>query len=167
MDDNNKSGSGDTYNITVTVGYAESVNPSAKYVNIYRGVKPARGTGSEGEEELDKIALKEEIIQYVSKVEQFATEKWSEKIEPLWNTILSLPLVDAKVYKSGKQNANFNRNLVANIIRLLRENGVYELGTDKAFTIALDGDYESPVRAALALKPDTKTAQAILKVIGK
>lgn len=168
MDDNNKPSTGDTYNITVTVGYAESVNPSAKYVNIYQSERAARGVRQQGEEELDKIALKEEIMEYVGQLDSFATEKWAERIEPLWDTILALPSVSVKVYNHGKQDCNFNRNLIAHIVRLLRDGGVYQKDSDKAYAIALEGDYETPVRGQLALKPtDKKVVDAVNKAIGK
>ena len=84
MDDNNKPHTGDVYNISVNVGYAESVNPSAKVVNIYQSDRAARGARQKGEDELDKIALREEIMAYVGRLDSFATEKWAERIEPLW-----------------------------------------------------------------------------------
>ena len=168
MDDNNKPHTGDVYNISVNVGYAESVNPSAKVVNIYQGERAARGARQKGEDELDKIALREEIMAYVGKLEGFATEKWAERIEPLWNTILALPAVSAEVYNPGKQRCAFNRNLIAHIVTLLRDGGVYKEDSDKAYAIALEGDYETPVRGQLAFEPeDQRIVNAVNRAIGK
>lgn len=168
MDDNNKPRIGDTYNISINVGYAESVNPTAKTVNIYQSERAARGARQHGEEELDKIALKKEIMEYVGRLNDFATEKWAERIEPLWNTILELPSVSAKVYDHGKQDCTFNRNLIARIVKILRVGGVYKKNTDKKYAIALEGEYETPVRGQLAFEPEDKgIVNAVNKVIGK
>lgn len=174
MDDNNKPHTGDVYNISVTVGYAESVNPSAKVVNIYQGERAARGARQQGQgqdqgqEELDKIALREKIMAYVGKLDGFATAKWAERIEPLWETILALPDVSAEVYNHGKQKCAFNRNLIARMVRLLREGGVYKVDSDKAYAIALEDDHETPVRGQLAFVPENpKIVNAVNRAIGK
>lgn len=106
----------------------------------------------------DTHLLKKSILEYVSKLVTELSDDWTQKYFKEWNGILALDIVAAKVYDPGKQQGTvFNRNLVANIIFYLGQNGVFK-SPYKASHMArlLEGDPDSSVRAALGKYPDEK-----------
>ena len=106
----------------------------------------------------DTHFLKKSILEYVSKLVTELSDDWTQKYHKEWNGILALDIVAAKVYDPGKQQGTvFNRNLVANIIFYLGQNGVFK-SPYKASHMArlLEGDPDSSVRAALGKYPDEK-----------
>lgn len=171
MKDNNNpsSGSGDTYNIDIHIGYAEHVNPTAKTAISYHygDSKGGKKTPQQrGEEELDKMELKDKILDYLVPLGDYVADEWLTSYPSLWDTILAIPEVDAVVYNPGKQEHEFNCYLVANIIHLMRNAGVYKKDSSKAYCIALEGTHESSTRGKLALPPDDATIkEKIVKLL--
>lgn len=168
---NDKPTSGDTYNIDIKIGYAEHVNPTAKTAISYhfgdsKGAKKIMQ--QKVEQELDKMEKREQVLIYLDPLGEFVTPEWEERYADLWETILAIPEVDAVVYNPGKQEHEFNAYLLANIIRLMRNLGVYKKGTDKAYCIALEGTWESSTRNKLALPPEDATIkEKITKLLTK
>lgn len=157
-------GQNETINVSVTVLHADGNYPSAKVVNNFYGDVFADSKRPADIDDAKKLQLREEILEYVGKLEGFVTEKWVDRVEAIWYSIITLPILDPIIYTPGKQDSNFNRNLVANIVHMMRTKGIYRKDTDKAYTIALDGDYEKPVRGALPYDPeDKKICEAVKK----
>lgn len=159
----NKDENETTVNVTVTVLHADGNYPSARTVNNFYGDVFADRKKLADIDDAKKLQLREEILEYVSRLEGFVTEKWADRVEAIWYNIITLPMLDPVIYKPGKQDANFNRNLVANIIHMMREKGIYRDDTDYAYTIALDGDVEKPVRLSLPYNPEDKKICAAVK----
>lgn len=103
--------------------------------------------------------LREHIMLYISCLSGQVADPWKSRYEKLWQGILDLDVVAAKVYDRGKQQkTNFNRNLVANIIYWLgnNPNSAYRVYTDynaALFTERLEADKDHPVRAELRKDP--------------
>ena len=119
---------------------------------------------------IDKTQLRDEIIEYVGRIESFYSVAWQQHYKELWNDILDMPVVAIKVYDHGHQHdTNFNRNLVGNIIGYLDRFNVYQdpivPGT---FThkLAKDGKGKS-VRDALGGALDPEICEAIKKLMEK
>ena len=70
------------------------------------------------------------IMEYVGRLKDMVKDEYASDYDKMWAEILSLKTVKSKVYKKGRQkDTTFNRNLVANIIHLMKENGVFKTGT--------------------------------------
>ena len=78
----------------------------------------------EEEEEVDSrySSAKERIISYVDRLEPMVNKDFRDNYYELWNGILELKEVKESVYDKGKQQGTtFNRNLVAQIIRQIKD----------------------------------------------
>ena len=110
-------------------------------------------------EECEISSIRAQIKHYVNCLIGQVVGSWISHYDKLWDGILDLPVVAAKVYDRGKQqNTNFNRNLVANIIHFLgngkeKENRIYKDYSAALFTEKLEADKEHSVRAALGQDP--------------
>jgi hypothetical protein len=106
--------------------------------------------------------LREQILRYVGRLSSQVADVWKSRYEKLWQGILDLDVVAARVYDRGKQQkTNFNRNLVANIIYWLGNNvnSAYRVYTDynaALFTEKLEADKDHPVRAELRKDPPSE-----------
>ena len=113
---------------------------------------------------LDKVHLREEIMEYVGRIYDFYTHDWQLHYVELWNDILDMPVVDLKVYKTGKQqDTHFNRNLVGEIMGYLDRYNIYSdviVPAKFARELARDGKGNS-VRDALSSKPAPEIRDAI------
>lgn len=162
-------GTGNTFCET-NIGYVENYNPNATtvIVNHCDGKKKGVTPEEKGQEELHKLSLKKDIKNYVGKLSQYVSNEWKNKYNTLWETILNLPQVSADVYTPGKQQANFNRNLIANIICMMIEKGIIVETNKTNLTKALEGDQDNPVRAQLSIGvKDKDMKQAVIKAIDK
>lgn len=162
-------GTGNTFNET-NIGYVENYNPNATtvIVNHYDGKKKGQTPEEKGQEELQKLSIKKDIKDYVGNLSGYVSDVWKNRYNTLWETILAHPKVSEVVYNPGKQQATFNRNLVANIICMMVDKGIITEDNKTTLTIALEGDKDSPVRAQLAIKvQDAEIKQAVTDVIEK
>lgn len=162
-------GTGNTFSET-NIGYVENYNPNATtvIVNHCDGKKKGVTPEEKGQEELHKLSLKKDIKNYVGKLSQYVSNEWKNRYNTLWETILNLPQVSADVYTSGKQQAKFNRNLIANIICMMIGKGIITETNKAKLTKALEGNKENSVRAQLAFEvADKDMKQAIVNVIDK
>ena len=96
-----------------------------------------------------------EIIDYVCKVRCYLAEEWRSRFDKVWEELLSRKTISEAIYRVGKQQGtNFNRNLVANILYYMDRHGVYGRRYNAAsMALALEGDKDSSIRAALRKEP--------------
>lgn len=186
-------GTGNTF---IKIGTAYNVNPNAKEVKntFIIGDKNAaaqaiaESTGNstlatdskpstlntqlfermrEPEENIDITPIRTEILNYVSRVRPLLTDEAKSTFMKMWEDILSLPEVESKVYKPGKQwGTNFHRDLVANILYHLRERKIYKVVykdnyNGAAMCEALEGDRDHSVKHALRDEPPVDVREAI------
>ena len=93
-----------------------------------------------------------DIKSYVDRVKPLLSAEWTEEdYEKLWDAVLALPAVNGIIKEKGKQqDTTFNRNLVANILHVMMNKGVFAIGTtNQAMAEALEGKKDHSVRAAL------------------
>ena len=93
-----------------------------------------------------------DIKEYVCRAKGLLAADWTEeKYNDLWNCVLSLPAVKAKAKQIGKQqNTTFNRNLIAHILHVMLNKGVFAVGTsNQAMAEALEGTKDHSVRTAV------------------
>ena len=105
------------------------------------------------------------IKDYVKKVESLLSSDWTEKAyEDLWDRVLTLPSVEAEILKVGKQKGTtFNRKLVANILHLMMQNGVFAVtATNQAMAEALEGTKDHSVRAEVGLALDDPSMKSAI-----
>ena len=93
-----------------------------------------------------------DIKEYVSRVKHMLAADWTEeKYENLWDCVLSMPTVKTKAKQIGKQqNTTFNRNLIAHILRVMLNKGVFAVETsNQSMAEALEGTKDHSVRTAI------------------
>ena len=173
--------------IIVNIGTAYNVMPTAKVVNNTFNISSAEegrkavaeALGSMPKSPLDCIqepdphrdltVAKEAAMNYVDRVRRFDILKPEVKqgYEKLWEDILALPEVEAKICHIGKQkDTDFNRELVANILYYLRKRKIYQVVyrdgiNSAALARALEGTEEHSVRRALAEEPPKDVQKAL------
>ena len=151
-------GTGNTFQ-EIKIGYVENYNPNATTVinNHYGDRKKTAPAADESQRQLDILQRQTEILGYVDNLKQFVSKDWKNRYETLWRNILSLPEVSALIYDQGKQkNTTFNRNLVANILYIMCNQGIISETNATTLTVALEGDKDHPVRAQLRKNPDDR-----------
>ncbi len=182
--------------IIINIGTAYNVNPAATVVNntfnISSGreaadaVKEALVGGSlkhtpssrlermrEPEEKIDCAPIRTEILNYVSRVRPLLTDEAKSHFMKMWEDILSLPEVESKVYKPGKQwGTDFHRDLVANILYHLRLRKIYAVVyrddyNGAALAEKLEGNKEHSVKHALRSEPPKDVRDAIDELLKK
>ena len=130
-------------------------------------LKPGFARFAEPEENIDITPIRTEILNYVSRVRPLLTDEAKSTFMKMWVDILSLPEVESKVYKPGKQwGTNFHRDLVANILYHLRHRKIYKVVykdnyNGAAMAEALEGDRDHSVKHALRDEPPVDVRQAI------
>lgn len=153
-------GTGNTFQ-EIKIEHADSVNPNATTVTVnhhHYGEKKTAPKAKKDEDCIDKTPIRTEILNYVSCIRPQLKDEWKSCYMKLWEGILDLDVVEAVVYVPGKQqNTNFNRNLVATIIHYLDSRGLYKNDYNASnMAIALEGDKDHPVRAALGKDPSNE-----------
>ena len=145
-------GTGNTFQ-EVHIGTVQNYNPNATTViNNNYGDKP-KPTSAPDKTILqaERERLKAEIMEYVSRIKQYVADKWKNRYETTWRSVLDIPEVESLVFSPGKQKNN--RNLVANIIYIMCNAGFYSETNATALAYALEGDKEHSVRQQLAKEP--------------
>jgi hypothetical protein len=123
--------------------------------------------GKKQAEEQGTDDLREQILLYVKNLNGHVKDKWKAQYMKLWNGILDLEDVKARIYNPGKQQGtNFNRNLVANIIFYLgnqtrEELLVYKKYNASLFAEKLEANKEHSVRAALGKYPPQEIMKSL------
>ena len=152
-------GTGNTYQ-EITIQHVENYNPAATTVNNYYGTravgKKAAST-TPSDEKIDVASIREEILNYVSRLRPFLVDEQKSGYMKLWKEILDLDIIAGEVYNPGKQQGtNFNRSLVANIIYYLSKKNFFgdkNSYNASLFAVALEGSAEHSVRAELRMLP--------------
>ena len=106
------------------------------------------------------------IKAYVMKVKDLLSADWTEHAyEALWDKILALPSVKAVVKVVGKQkHTTFNRKLVANILHLMMQKGVFSpSATNQAMAEALEGTKDHSVRAEVGTAIEDRAIKAAVE----
>lgn len=173
--------------VIINIGTAYNVNPAAKVVNntfnignSEEGKKAiAEALGSkpktpfesfnEPDPHRDLTVAKEAAMNYVDRVRRFDILKPEVKqgYEKMWEEILDLPEVEAKICHIGKQkDTDFNRDLVANILYYLRKRKIYRVVykdniNGAALAEALEGDKDHSVKHALRDDPPKDVQKAL------
>ena len=104
------------------------------------------------------------IIDYVMRLHpMYVRREWREKYEALWQDILCLPAVAKEIYDPHGQKDNnpdsndgkpkFNRNLVANILCVMKEKNVFIENNATELKRRLEGEYNNSVREQLGTDP--------------
>lgn len=163
--------------VVINIQTAYNVNPAAtKVENTFiigsrTEGKRAMAEATGGKEGIDPKVVRPEILKYVSRVLPLLHEEPKGYFMRLWDDILSLPEVDAKVYNPGNQvGPIFNRDLVANILFHLRGRKIYKVVyrdnyNGAAMTEALEGNKEHSVKHALRDEPPKDVREAIDKLL--
>lgn len=152
-------GTGNTYQ-EITIQHVENYNPAATTVNNYYGTRaPGKKAASTtpSDEAIDVAPIREEIINYVSRLRPFLVDEQKSGYIKLWREILDLDIIASEVFNPGKQQGtNFNRSLVANIIYYLAKKNFFgdeNSYNSSLFAVALEGSAEHSVRAELRMLP--------------
>ncbi len=150
-------GTGNTYQ-EIKIEHADSVNPHATTVTVnhyHYGEKKAEPKTKKPDDQIDTMPIRTEILNYISSIRPLLKDEWKSGYMKMWEDILDLDIIKEQVYYPGRQQkTNFNRNLVANIIHYLNGCGAYKNDYNAAqMALALEGDKDHPVRAALGKAP--------------
>lgn len=174
-------GTGNTFS-EVHIGYVNNYNPNATTVvqNYYDGKQPASGNPprevaesnqhnakSQPLSEEQRSQLRKQIKDYVNRLSPiYVTTEWRDRYDQLWDAIIDLPEVSAKIYDPGKQQCPFNRNLIANILHLLGEKGIINRSKKSDLAVALENTTETNIRQKLSTTiQDKDMHQAIINLI--
>ena len=152
-------GTGNTYQ-EINIQHVGNYNPAATTVNNYYGTRASgkkASSTSTTNEVIDVAPIRQEILNYVSRLRTFLVDAQKSGYMKLWGEILDLDIIAGEIYNPGKQQGtNFNRSLVANIIYYLVKKGYFDdknSYNSSLFAVALEGSAEHSVRAELRMLP--------------
>lgn len=148
-------GTGNTFQ-EINIGTVQNYNPNATTVINYNYGDRSKASSSADNNMTDaeREQRKAKIMEYVSRIKKYVADKWKNRYESTWRSVLDIPEVENLVFSPGKQkNTLFNRNLVANIIYVMCNAGFYAETNATTLTIALEDDKEHSVRRQLAKEP--------------
>lgn len=104
------------------------------------------------------IGLRQSVMDYVNRLMPVVAMDFREDYANIWKDILEEEVVSSVVYERGRQKGTvFNRNLVAQISRMMLLDGIIIKGTnDVAMAELLEPEKgkDHPVRNQLGLTPD-------------
>ena len=108
--------------------------------------------------------IREDIIEWVSRLHCYVAQSMQTKYVSLWQSIISLHELEDEIYRPGKQkNVTFNRNLVANIICILKRKGVIYETNDTLLSKALRCN--DSARKNLNIEPNKAIKDAVIKLL--
>ena len=115
--------------------------------------------------------LRQSVIDYVNRLMPVVTAKYREDYSKIWLDILEEEAVSSVIYDPGKQQGTvFNRNLVAQISRMMAIDGIIVKETkDVAMAELLEPQRgkHHPVRKQLAFIPDDNKIKKAVKEVFK
>ena len=152
---NGNPGTGNTFQ-EVHIDYVQNYNPNATTViNNNYGDKPKAASSPDNNiTDAEREHLKSEIMTYVSRIKQYVANEWKNRYETTWRSILDIPEVKCLVFSPGKQKDTlFNRNLIANIIYIMCNAGLFDDTNATTLAVALEGYKEHSVRSQLGKEP--------------
>mgnify|MGYP007070192689 CR=1 FL=1 len=78
----------------------------------------------------EKETAKQEMTEYVKRINCFATHEWAASVDALWNRIADEPvLMHGLTMKNGVQAGHMNRYVATLLVCLLQNKGVYRRET--------------------------------------
>ena len=146
-----------TFNNSVVAGIAESGSQV-----FYQKAK-------EPEEKEVPNGLRQSVIDYVNRLMPVVAVKYQEDYSKIWKDILEEDAVSNVIYDRGRQKGTvFNRNLVAQISRMMLLDGIIVKNTNDVMMAELlepEKGKDHPVRCQLGLTPDdNKVKKAVEEV---
>ena len=115
--------------------------------------------------------LRQSVIDYVNRLMPVVAVKYQEDYSKIWKDILEEDAVSSVIYDPGKQKGTvFNRNLVAQISRMMARDGIIVKETkDVAMAELLEPQRgkHHPVRKQLAFIPDDNKIKKAVKEVFK
>ena len=166
---NGNPGTGNTFQ-EVHITNVQNYTPNATTVINYNyGDKPKTASPPDNNMTDDEREhLKSEIMTYVSRIKKYVAKEWKNRYETTWRSILDIPEVKSLVFSPGKQKDTlFNRNLVANIIYIMCNAGLFDDTNATTLAVALEDNKEHSVRSQLGKGPAdellVKHVRALLK----
>ena len=96
--------------------------------------------------QFDKSPIRKDILDYVRRLSVFVEKDHHKDHETLWEAIIGLPEVDKDIYRKRGKGHTFNLVLVANIIRILWDKGVYYNTNATNMALILEGASGKSVR---------------------
>lgn len=166
---NGNPGTGNTFQ-EVRITNVQNYNPNATTVINYNYGEKSKTASSPDNNMTDdeREHLKTEIMTYVSRIKQYVAKEWKNRYETTWRSILDIPEVKSLVFSPGKQKDTlFNRNLVANIIYIMCNAGLFDDTNATTLAVALEDNKEHSVRSQLGKEPAdellVKHVRALLK----
>ena len=152
---NGNPGTGNTFQ-EVHITNVQNYNPNATTVINYNyGDKPKTASSPDNNMTDDEREhIKSEIMTYVSRILKYVAKEWKNRYETTWRSILDIPEVKSLVFSPGKQkDTSFNRNLVANIIYIMCNAGLFDDTNATTLAVALEDNKEHSVRSQLGKEP--------------
>ena len=161
-------GTGDTVQ-EIKIGYVENYVPNATTVinNHYGDSKKVQPRVEPQPSDVALSMRRSEILEYVGRIKPFVADAWKERYNATWQSLLDLPAVAAVIYETGKQkDTSFNRNLVANLIYIMCDQGIITESNAAKLAEILEGDKDHSVRAQLRKEPtDAILVSEVMKLI--
>jgi hypothetical protein len=154
------------------IGHVENLNPNLTSVVNHYNYYGTRAK-SQPETEVNKEALRQDILQYVGNTLRFVNRAWKDKYMALWADILLLPAVDAIIFDRGLQEGTrFNRKEVAHIICYLGKYadggyGIFERYVAKHIALCFKDGKETAIRPELGFRPSKEIQHAIDKLMNE
>lgn len=155
------------------IGEVHQLNPNAtQVVNHYYGdqfvpkelAAPKAAPAPNEDATRNPQLSKDSILEYVMKLHPSLVRKeWQDKYKALWEEILELPAVADKIYDKGRQQGTtFNRNLVGNILHLMKEMEVLAVSSNATeMSMKLEGTSKHSIRAKLGEMPVKEVKDAV------
>ena len=170
-------GTGNTYyevHQEFHISHVENLNPNATTVVNHYGDRP-RDASTSGSPTTESSLLRlyrnpspsslspspallerqrDDLLSYVLRLSDHVADPYAPHYEQLWRDILAIDDVAAEIYNHGKQkNTTFNRTLVANILGMMKNAGLFGDITNTRIAIILEGTKECSLRTDLAKLP--------------
>lgn len=117
---------------------------------------------------IDTGIMKKLIMNYVSRIQPYVKREMADLYLHLWGSILEHEAFKVDLYDPGKQDSQFNRNLVGNIMHYLEEKGFYKDPYNQSeMTRAVEGDADHPVRKGFGGYLDKKYRAVVDEILKK
>ena len=125
----------------------------------------------EKEYEIPNNGLRQSVIEYVNRLMPVVAVEYREQYSKIWMDILEDEAVRYVIYNRGKQQGTvFNRNLVAQISRMMALDGIIVKGTNDVMMAELlepEKGKLHPVRNQLGLVPDDERVKRAVEAVFK
>ena len=123
------------------------------------------------ENEVSGNGLRQSVIEYVNRLMPVVAVEYREQYSKIWMDILEDEAVRCVIYNRGKQQGRvFNRNLVAQISRMMALDGIIVKGTNDVMMAELlepEKGKLHPVRNQLGLVPDDERVKRAVEAVFK